>query len=535
MAPLFTIESEMPNHIQATLAKSWAPYFYKNITLAIDESRFKSLYAENNGRPNAPICQLVAMEILKEMKNVSDEDLFEAVETDLRMMRALGINSLEEKAPAPRTLYYFRKAVQDYEERTGRSLLREEFEHITAALIALGEVNTTSQRMDSFHIDSNIKCLSRAKIFHKVIQNMVNILPDEERAKISETMGLVKDDEDKAMFKLKPSEYKSRLQTYAENAYALVERYKNNETFNGRKEYALIKRVVDEQVKIEDAKPIVIEAKEVSAASLQNPADPEAIYNKKNTSISRGYKANVSETCAKENKTQLITNVALYDNNVSDDKILKEEIAETKERTNVEEVITDGGYPSAHSEEACEDAEVQFIATEVKGRKSSKSISTADFKIAEDGRIPECPAGHSPKNVKVNEKRVIAHFRKRHCASCPKNVNCIAVRQKKSYVVYVSKRKIAVDKRRATLADDDYKRTLDLRPPVEGAVSRLKPKYLRGRSLFRGKRQIANRLFYAAIGVNFRRMWLRIGCFFKYLRAVSLSPLNFRCCARLCA
>src|SRR4030043_1620952 len=82
MAPLLTIETVLPDHMGSSILQSWAPYFYENICLKINEANFKVLYCQDNGRPNAPISQIVAMEILKEINDYSDEQLLEAVQTD---------------------------------------------------------------------------------------------------------------------------------------------------------------------------------------------------------------------------------------------------------------------------------------------------------------------------------------------------------------------------------------------------------------------------------------------------------------------
>ena len=44
-------------------------------------------------------------------------------------------------------------------------------------------------------------------------------------------------------------------------------------------------------------------------------------------------------------------------------------------------------------------------------------------------------------------------------------------------------------------------------PAVEGLMEKLKPKYLRGRTLFRGRGKVRNRMTLRAIGLNFKRYW----------------------------
>ena len=44
-----------------------------------------------------------------------------------------------------------------------------------------------------------------------------------------------------------------------------------------------------------------------------------------------------------------------------------------------------------------------------------------------------------------------------------------------------------------------------MRPPVEGLMSQLKPKYLKGRVKFRRIERVRSRMVYWGIGVNFKR------------------------------
>ena len=55
--------------------KSWHNLFYQHVTSKIDEDVFSVLFDPNQGRPNAPIRQLVSMMILKEGFGWSDAHL----------------------------------------------------------------------------------------------------------------------------------------------------------------------------------------------------------------------------------------------------------------------------------------------------------------------------------------------------------------------------------------------------------------------------------------------------------------------------
>ena len=84
------------------------------MTRQIDEDVFSVLYHKGNGRPNASIRKMVAMMILKEGNGWSDQQLFEQCRFNLTVMRALGIQNLDEDVPVESTWYRFRKEILEY-------------------------------------------------------------------------------------------------------------------------------------------------------------------------------------------------------------------------------------------------------------------------------------------------------------------------------------------------------------------------------------------------------------------------------------
>ncbi len=95
-------------------------------------------------------------------------------------------------------------------------------------------------------------------------------------------------------------------------------------------------------------------AKEISASSLQNPADDTATFRRKGDEDHHGYVFNVAETCSPANPMQLLTDVSLYPNVISDEVIAVDRVPEIKERMDVKEVITDAGFTSETSEKGGE-------------------------------------------------------------------------------------------------------------------------------------------------------------------------------------
>ena len=75
---------------------------------------------------------------------------------------------------------------------------------------------------------------------------------------------------------------------------------------------------------------------------------------------------------------------------------------------------------------------------------------------------------------------------------------------KQSRIVIDTKRRW-LDERKANLFTDEHLRLCKMRPAVEGLMEKLKPKYLRGRTLFRRLGKVRSRMTLRATGLNFKR------------------------------
>lgn len=117
---LFGIVHQLPPGVKKMLDKSWAPAFRELIFEKIDERRYAELYSDIPSRPNFPVNVWVGLEILKGLFDYTDEELLEQFHFNLLTAHALGQEGLGELPLCIRTIYYNRKRLLEYEERTGR-------------------------------------------------------------------------------------------------------------------------------------------------------------------------------------------------------------------------------------------------------------------------------------------------------------------------------------------------------------------------------------------------------------------------------
>jgi len=500
--------------VMKRLDKSWAPTFRKLIFEKIDERRYAELYSTIDSRPNFPVNIWVGLEILKWLFDYTDEELLDQFHFNLLCVRSLGQDNLGDITLSERTIYYNRERLLKYESKTGRNLLEEEFKAITDEALVELKLNTKIQRMDSSMIGSCIKQMSRLELIAKVLQNFYRDLPEVEKLCWKEQLaGYIKEEADHIAYQLKRADIEEHLKILGGLLFELHQHYADQTEICILKSYQHLGRLLLEQYDIIvspektniKAKP----AKEISPASLQNPADDTATFRRKNGESYQGDILNIAETCHPDNPVQLLTDVSVYTNNTADDTILTERIQQIKVRTRVEQMITDGGYSGEKAESACQQESVILIPTEVKGRKLAvDAISLAQFNF-EANLLITCPAGQSPlaQKHKQEKGRHIVHFAKEICTSCPQVKHCLVRSGKKSFSLIYNDRQLLLSRRRQQLGEEAYRILCRLRPAVEGTVSQFKRRTRDGKLRIRLINRIRNSAILMAIGVNFGRLW----------------------------
>lgn len=495
------------------LDKSWAPIFRKEVFEKIDERRYAVLYSTIESRPNFPVNIWVGLEILKWFFDYTDEELLDQFHFNLLCARALGQDNLGDITLSERTVYYNRQRLLEYEGQTGRNLLEEEFKVFTNEIITKLKLNTKMQRMDSTMIGSCIKQMSRLELIAKVLQNFYRDLPEAEQLLWKERLAeYIKKEADHIAYQLKRVEVEEHLQKLGSLLFELHRHYENQAEIYKLKSYQHLGRLLLEQydiaVSLEKTRIEAKPAKEISSGSLQNPADDTATFRNKNGENYHGDILNIAETCHPDNPVQLLTDISLHTNNTADDTILIKRIPDLKERTGLDQLITDGGYSGEKAESACQQESVTLIPTEVKGRKLAEDeIALAQFQI-EANRVITCPAGYSPLDqmYKPEKDHHIVHFATADCLACPQQQQCLVHSGKRFFSLIYNDRQLLLSRRRQQLGEESYRTLCNLRPAVEGTVSQFKRKTRDGKLRIRLINRIRNGAILMAIGINFGRL-----------------------------
>lgn len=393
---LGNIEQFMPKREQKKLndANAWYNIFLEQITKRISEAVFSVLFDDVTGRPNASIRLLVAMLILKEGFNWSDEVLFESVHFNLLVRRALGLFNLTDEVPVVSTYYLFKQRLYRYQVEHGKNLLNEVFQDLTNDQIQRLGVIGDRLRMDSGLLGSNIATCSRLQliiaclqIFWKGLTNIAkNLLDEADRILLDQ---LCSKPAQRQVYSL-DSESKRNL---LENLGKLLLRI--NKVYNSRlsSHYALIERLIVEQYQVysvgEEQQIVSRPGKEISPESMQSPYDQDATYRKKNDVTVIGYSFNVTETCTEE--LNLIVDVQVEPATIADKDFFIDAVnnSETVLEKPAKEIYVDGAYYSTDNEEYINEGGKEAHYTGFPGKKGRYDYERTDAGI----QVKDCNNG----------------------------------------------------------------------------------------------------------------------------------------------
>ena len=508
----------LPQKIQKRLKNSWAESFYTELFCKINEQIFRSLYSDKKSRPNVPINILVGLEILKSGYGWSDEEMYDAYLFNLQVRYALGIRDMDEFVFELRTVYNFRRRVSNYIQDTGKNPLDDLFSQITDEQIKKYGIKTDMQRMDSTLIASNIRNMSRIQLLVEILQRVWRELKEEEKEKYKKDFELfIKGTAIQYCYKIKTVETNSRLEIIGKLMNKLLTEL--NEAYKNEPAYKILKQVFKEHFKIKNQgagkeKIIVRDNKELKASNIQSPDDLEATYRKKGKESSKGYVGNITETCNKENKFQLITKAQVAPNITDDETLLVEATKELKERTEIKEIYTDGGYTGEAADKITEENNIEHKVTAVRGGKNRKEeMDLNDFKIEEgEDDEPQTIKCVGEQRVEVNkgkkEGRYVAKFDGEKCQECPYVDKCPVVQLKKQsmMVLRFSEKDIKIGKRKQKYENNHV--GVNIRAAVESTIRSLIHPF--GGHLcklpVRGRKRVTQMVIYGALMVNIKRI-----------------------------
>lgn len=486
---LTDIISSLTEREKKVLENSWAKIFAEEIFPSINEERFRVLYSDRTQcRSNTPVNICVGALIIKELFQISDDEIVENLMLDPRYQYALHTTSYEEQPLSDKTLSRFRKRCYDYESAYGIDLLHDCVTDLSGKIAKMMNINPRIKRMDSFMVEANIKNLSRAELLYACVAKLVIYIHKNHRDDLLDGLEHYYNPNDfnQTFYYNDSTQTDERLRSILCDADKLLALCSSD--YDDTTEYQLLVRCLSEQTIIEDSVRRLRNKEDggLSSSMLQSPADPDATYREKTGKKYRGYVANLEESVNKNGS--VITDYQFEQNTYSDSRFLQDSLQKTDCQEDGSVLVADGAYCGAQNTNLAATKNIKLVTTDLTGKNVPDIY--ADFEFNEEGtRITKCPAGYSPKSCCCSSSNghIHASFAREACINCPHKNECKVKVHKKVCSIDVS----ATAKYRAAIRrymkTDEFKELARLRNGVETLPSLLRRRYRVDRMPVRGK------------------------------------------------
>ncbi len=509
---LFSLTSSLSSKQNSFLNKSVEHSFLINIFSRINEDNFKELYSNKKSRPNIPVNQLVGSLILKHLFNWTYCDLFRNLNFNILTRYAIGINSINEDVFSEATIFNFQKKIIDHYVKTGRDLLTEVFDHLTASQLEEFNIKSDIQRGDSFLMGSNIFDYTRLQLLIEVLLRIYRSIEDVDKLALTD---IIKDYTKKTagqyIFKIEkenlPKEIKKLANIYHEVHSILLKKYSESSVF------MIFNRVYQEHFVILERKIEVIPSNELNSSILMSPDDQDATYRYKRTKSGKGFSGHITETANPENDLNLITDVVVVPNNVDDAKILETRLPIMVEKTPaLNEYHSDGGYGSPRVDIIMEGNSIIQIQNAIRGKKAFANFVIRERNSNEYWVTCEydqtVKAQKSTKGKNAKSYKAILDYHK--CKSCPLGKVCTAKVSGEKInrpirTWYFSEEKIRLHKRQQNINLIPNERR-KLRANCEATIKEVKRGIKNGKVRIRGINRAKFYLSLTSAAVNLTRI-----------------------------
>lgn len=525
--PLFSSLEKMPKYLRKMLENDWPNDFREKILPYINEHRFAVLYSQNQAsRPNSPVNVIIGLLILKEVFQLTDEELIGSLYFDTRFQYALNTMDMKVQPVSINTLTNFRSRLSKYLMETGIDLIKQEIESISKKIGETLNVDRKLMRMDSFMISSSCKKLSRIELTYSVNRAMVKTLNKVAPDAIPENCRayLEKGHKNETIYRTKDTEAESKLETLFKHTEALYQAAINaGEEVTSTKAFSLLSRFIQEQTTVEENVRVIKPGTDISSESLQNPTDPDATYrNKYGDNI--GYVANVVN--AYNGKNQVIINYDLEPNTYSDQQFAKDIIENSEKSPEMIKLNVDGTYYTDELAQEAKEKNIELIPGQLTGVKPNpEKLGYDQFALDEKERkIVSCPAGQTPDESYYDEKKktYTVKMNKAICEACPFREKCPIKPQKKKNVARFSEKRYRNDKLRTQMETEEYRELANSRAGVEGIPSVMRRRYNVDRMPVRGLVRVKIWFGFKIAAMNFKSLikglWKKAQNYFVSLR-----------------
>jgi hypothetical protein len=161
--PLFTLANQPETlKIGKRLVNIWPQVFRDQVFPSLPVDAVASTYCKDNGAPTKNLNTMLGLLFIQELMDLTDQQTIDALAFDKRIQYALHVdNAVDNK------VYISLRNYKYFKERVAKlDLVKTMLDNATMSLAEANNVDTSNLRMDSVHIYSNMKSLSRGGIFN---------------------------------------------------------------------------------------------------------------------------------------------------------------------------------------------------------------------------------------------------------------------------------------------------------------------------------------------------------------------------------
>jgi len=498
----------------------WSFTYQERVLPLIDETKFKHLYSESGGRPNASIKTAVSLLILMGMEKLT----WRAVEFQFprRLDWLIATNTPLGKAQIDHTtLFKFYQRLED--DDTARDL----FTNTTDVFTKSCGTSLQKQRTDSFFIHGWLRILSRYGLFKETIRKFLLTLRKQKPGLYKDIKGELSRDYVEKEFDLTEKDRElaqKKVSLMAQDLYRLKVAFENHKQVQHYETFQILCKVFDQQCAVKespDAKPEIIIKEKPDSDTICTPHNPEVRYVRKVKQRVTGDKGFVTETCDPENKTQFITDIEVKPATEADAKQQPEIQARLiKNKFKPEKQYADAGFVNGQTILDSKEKGVKLEGPSA-GRSQSfeayedkdRPLDAADFDTSLDEqtnelRVNKCPLGQAPKDQARSELtgKMVVHFDRDICISCPSAEHCpVKIGQRVTTLMVDEAQYVGAVRHHNYMDNKEYRKECGIRAGAEATVSELTRAHGVRNSRHKKRSRTSLQLIFAAIACNVKR------------------------------
>lgn len=511
---IFDPIDDLPKVHRNAFIESPEGLFRAAILEALPVSDLAKNFSGRTGAPTKELYSMAGVVLMMEYNNWTAKQAVDEFMWNRKVQLALNINGTYPTF-SERTLYRYLGLFADNDNDLANKAMTE----VTKALIEIGELDVSKQRLDSTHVFSNMATFGRTRMMGVTIKRFITQvirqdkdayekLDEELRNRYKPSQGKLFADTSKSKDKERHSLLRAQV---AEDMFSLIGIFENHKRLSGATSFKSLVQVFGEQCELIGDEIKI--RKKTGGKVIQNPSDPDATYSGHKGS---GYQAQFAETCSEDNEVQLLTSV-IPETAADSDMDAIEPVLDDLESNDLlpDSMLADAGYGSDKNVEHAAEKNVELVSPTKENSDPSASkgeiantLTIDDFVFDEaTEEVITCPAGHCPTSS-TNDKdtgKTKTIMPEEACSACDFSGECPVKRKNGTYQLeHTSKARRLAARRREEVTDEFCERYAK-RAGIESTNSGIKQVTGLGQLRVRGMPRVSMAIILKAAGWNILR------------------------------